>query len=99
MIQKNHTLEPRYSFIFLLLTLILVACKGSYSQTAQYIPDAPDYTDPVMWYVSENDKTGDGADVLYFVSTWEADWTTEDGRICHYVMCTTPSTVPIWTRK
>ena len=99
MTQKNHTRKPRYTFIYLLLTLILVACKGNDSQTAQYIPDAPDYTDPVMWYVSENDKTGDGADVLYFVSTWEADWTTEDGRICHYVMCTTPSTVPIWTRK
>lgn len=22
--------------------------------------------------------------MLYFVSTWEADWTTEDGQICHY---------------
>ena len=66
------------------VTVLSTACKGNDTQTGQYIPDAPDYTDPVMWYVSENDKTGNGADVLYFVSTWEADWTTEDGRICHY---------------
>ncbi|HIR37526.1 MAG TPA: DUF3089 domain-containing protein [Candidatus Limisoma gallistercoris] len=89
MIHKTYTrqIRKRYHIIaglILTVTVLATACKGNDTQTGQYIPDAPDYTDPVMWYVSENDKTGNGADVLYFVSTWEADWTTEDGRICHY---------------
>ena len=87
MIHKTYMeqIGKRYSIIVcLILAVLAAACKGNDSQAGQYIPDAPDYTDPVMWYVSENDKTGNGADVLYFVSTWEADWTTEDGRICHY---------------
>lgn len=89
MIHKTYTrqIRKRYNIIaglILTVTVLSTACKGNDTQTGQYIPDAPDYTDPVMWYVSENDKTGNGADVLYFVSTWEADWTTEDGRICHY---------------
>lgn len=25
-----------------------------------------------------------GADVFYIVSTWEMDWKTNDGRVCHY---------------
>lgn len=51
---------------------------------AQYIPMAPDYDDPTMWVTADGDTDGTGADVFYVVSTWEDDWTTEDGRICHY---------------
>ena len=51
---------------------------------AQYIPQAPDYDDPTMWVTADGDTDGTGADVFYVVSTWEDDWTTEDGRICHY---------------
>ena len=51
---------------------------------AQYIPKAPDYDDPTMWVTADGDIDGTGADVFYVVSTWEDDWTTEDGRICHY---------------
>ena len=51
---------------------------------AQYIPKAPDYDDPTMWVTADGDTDGTGADVFYVVSTWEDDWTTEDGRICHY---------------
>lgn len=36
-----------------------------------------------MWHTELNDR-GDGADVFYIPSTWEFDWTTNDGRICHY---------------
>ena len=37
-----------------------------------------------MWVTADGDTDGTGADVFYVVSTWEDDWTTEDGRICHY---------------
>jgi hypothetical protein len=49
-----------------------------------YIPQAPDYNDPTMWVTADGDTDGTGADVFYVVSTWEADWTTDDRRICHY---------------
>lgn len=51
---------------------------------AEYIPEAPDYNDPAMWFVQENDKTGNGADVFYIVSTWISDWTAADGRLSRY---------------
>lgn len=50
----------------------------------EVIPVAPDYTDSTMWYIAENDTDGTGADVFYIVSTWELDWQTADGQICHY---------------
>ena len=54
------------------------------SDQASFIPKAPDYADPTMWTVVNDDSEGIGADIFYVVSTWEEDWTTEDGRICHY---------------
>lgn len=50
----------------------------------QYIPLAPDYSDATMWVTADGDTDGTGADVFYVVSTWEDDWTAEDGSICHY---------------
>lgn len=52
--------------------------------SGQYIPKTPDYADSTMWYVERNDTAGTGADVFYIVSTWEKDWTTADGALCHY---------------
>ena len=52
--------------------------------TAEYIPQAPDYSDATMWVTADGDPDGTGADVFYVVSTWEEDWTTADGRVCHY---------------
>ena len=49
-----------------------------------YVPKAPDYNDATMWINVDGDKDGTGADVFYVVSTWEEDWLTKDGRICHY---------------
>ena len=57
---------------------------------AQYIPQAPDYADELMWITEDNDPEGTGADVFYVVSTWQEDWTTEDGRICHYADVSNP---------
>ena len=53
-------------------------------ETSEYIPKAPDYDDATMWVTADGDNDGTGADIFYVVSTWEEDWTTEDGRICHY---------------
>jgi hypothetical protein len=50
----------------------------------QYIPQAPDYNDPTMWITEDGDADSTGADIFYVVSTWEDDWTTADGKVCHY---------------
>lgn len=64
------------------LCLMLFACSQSDPKT--FIPEAPNYEDQTFWYVEENDKDGQGADVFYLVSTWEKDWETEDGAISHH---------------
>ena len=51
---------------------------------SRYVPVAPDYSDPTMWITEDGDADGTGADVFYVVSTWEDDWTTADGKVCHY---------------
>ncbi len=68
----------------LILALSVGACGNDSAAVSTYIPDAPDYLDATLWYTSENDAAGTGADVFYLVSTWETDWTTDDGRLCHY---------------
>ena len=71
-------------------TTSFASCSGcndnpcEQSDQASFIPKAPDYADPTMWTVIDDDSEGIGADIFYVVSTWEEDWTTEDGRICHY---------------
>ena len=77
----------RQFFVVLSLTIVgLVAACGTSDPTIAnenvYVPAAPDYSDAAMWHIECNDK-GDGADVFYIPSTWEFDWTTTDGRICH----------------
>ena len=49
-----------------------------------FVPAPPDYSDPQMWRVVLNDSDRTGADVFYIPSTWEFDWTTPDGAVCHY---------------
>lgn len=78
----------RQFFVVLSLTIVgLVAACGTSEPTIAnenvYVPAAPDYSNAAMWHIECNDK-GDGADVFYIPSTWEFDWTTTDGRICHY---------------
>ena len=66
-------------------TIAIMSLQGKVVQEErEWIPTPPDYTDSTMWIVAENDSDGTGADVFYIVSTWEADWQTEDGRISHY---------------
>ncbi|MDE6577785.1 MAG: DUF3089 domain-containing protein [Muribaculaceae bacterium] len=49
-----------------------------------FVPVTPDYSDNTMWTILQNDPDDKGADVFYIPSTWEYDWYTQDGRICHY---------------
>ena len=62
-----------------LLVLLVLSCRER-----TFIPPAPDYSDPVMWYTRMQDTTSTGADIFYVVSTWEADWKDAEGRLCHY---------------
>jgi hypothetical protein len=82
---------------FVFLTAVLLSSSASFAsctanddnaashyEQATFIPQAPDYNDTTMWVTADGDTDGTGADIFYVVSTWEEDWTTEDGRICHY---------------
>lgn len=60
--------------------LALVGCRAP----QEFIPEQPDYADSTMWVRMMGDTAGAGADVFYIVSTWEQDWTTEAGQVCHY---------------
>lgn len=83
MIRKKLTC---YLSIFILM--LLASCSNqdtaSGMNVATYIPEAPNYSDSTLWYIRKNTTVARGADVFYLVSTWEADWTTADGRLCHY---------------
>lgn len=79
----NKRENIRLGYIVTLLLCILVSgCNRTESE--EYIPQAPDYSDPTFWYTEENDKTGENADVFYIVSTWEKDWKDENGTTVHY---------------
>ena len=63
---------------------ILLTHKPAKIIDDEYIPSAPDYTNPLMWTTVKGDSNGTGTDVFYVVSTWEEDWSTENGLPCHY---------------
>ena len=67
------------------LILCVLGCQSEVStkDTAVYVPLAPDYSNPIMWHIVQNDQ-GDGADVFYIPSTWEFDWCTADSVVSHY---------------
>lgn len=70
------------------LMLAVGACHGELDDAASmekvFVPVPPDYTEASMWHIIRNDTEGKTADVFYIPSTWEFDWTTTDGAICHY---------------
>lgn len=84
-----NTLQ-RFSIIILSIPMLLTACGGHdpfvgiLSAEQVYVPVAPDYSDSRMWNIVRNDDNGSGADVFYIPSTWEFDWYTADGIVCHY---------------
>lgn len=80
----------RFSFFVagVAVLLFIAGCNespaGMRAEDNVYVPVAPDYSDNLMWTVMKNDADGKGADVFYIPSTWEYDWYTEDGRLCHH---------------
>ncbi len=70
------------------MVLTNTSCASIYDNHSvvktEFIPNPPDYNNATLWLSSDNDTDDTGADIFYVVSTWEEDWTTEDGRICHY---------------
>ena len=64
--------------------LLLCSASSCRNKVAVYIPKAPDYNDSTMWTIVDCDTAGTGSDIFYVVSTWEEDWTTDDGRVSHY---------------
>lgn len=68
--------------------IISAGCREYMSAAADdipvFVPAPPDYADDTMWTVMKNDTDLTGADVFYIPSTWEYDWQTPDGLICHY---------------
>ncbi len=87
----NHPLK-RHSGLQLILIvqlalLSLSSCvlgQPTNTTAKEFIPKAPDYNNATMWVTSNGDTDNTGADIFYVVSTWEEDWTTKDGQICHY---------------
>lgn len=73
----------RTTLLIFVLCLFNV-CMAMCADKGTFIPKAPNYADAMMWYTADGDTTGTGADVFYVVSTWEADWSTADGRVSHY---------------
>lgn len=76
-------MKKLFVWIFAVI-LLLCSTSSCRNKVAVYIPKAPDYNDSKMWIIADGDTTGTGADIFYVVSTWEEDWTTDDGRVCHY---------------
>lgn len=70
--------------VFLTLSVSRAETIPAGAFLGQYIPKAPDYADASAWYVQEADVNGTGVDVFYVVSTWESDWFTSSGQVCHY---------------
>lgn len=64
----------------MLLVFVLAACQTT-ELTESFMPEAPDYTNDQMWYVSEH---GAKADVFYVLPTCVWDWKDSSGNIMHY---------------
>ncbi len=78
---KRENIRLGYVVAFL-FCMLFSGCNKTESE--EYIPQAPDYSNPTFWYTEKNDKTGKNADVFYIVSTWETDWKTDSGETVHY---------------
>lgn len=78
---KRENIRLGYVVDFL-FCMLFSGCNKTESE--EYIPQAPDYSDPTFWYTEKNDKTGKNADVFYIVSTWETNWKTDSGETVHY---------------
>ncbi len=82
----NKKMRYLLGLIIALCVATAFGCRDDNAANTQlvYVPVAPDYAQESMWVTRLNDQHGNGADVFYIPSTWEYDWITADGRVCHY---------------
>ncbi len=82
---RDYSSKIRHTIMLMMAVQIALLTLSSCVHTSlEFIPAPPDYENPTMWVTADNDIDGTGADIFYVVSTWEEDWKTKDGRICHY---------------
>ncbi|MBP5584669.1 MAG: DUF3089 domain-containing protein [Bacteroidales bacterium] len=81
---KTKTIIITLAILIFCGIFIVAFFHENHNKQVEIIPQVPDYTDTTMWYISQNDSEGTGADIFYIVSTWELDWQTADGQTCHY---------------
>lgn len=67
-----------------MLVLLALFSATQWVWCSETVPPPPAYDGPGMWFALDADADGTGADVFYVVSTWEEDWTSADGSLCHY---------------
>ena len=96
--EEMNRMKTRFLLLFVLLCVVASSCQnirkgadvGSGQGSADevvvegYIPQEPHYADSLMWITADDDSANSGADVFYVVSTWEEDWTTDGGQVCHF---------------
>lgn len=77
-------MRPVFSYLLLLLPCLVWGCAPVVDDGASrtFVPAAPDYALSELWYTASVDTAQ--ADVFYIPSTWEYDWTTSEGLVCHY---------------
>jgi hypothetical protein len=85
--KQCNSLTRAHIFSAIALSILTAACSSSQPTVAEVIPTAPDYANTKMWHIVDN---GRDADVFYIPSTWEFDWTTPSGQVCHYADITNP---------
>lgn len=92
-----NRMNARFLLLFAFVSIAVSSCRNWRCDVPQqpgigvgYIPQEPDYRDSAMWITADQDSANSGADVFYVVSTWEEDWMTEDGQLCHYADVTNP---------
>lgn len=92
-----NRINARFLLLFAFVSIAVSSCRNWRCDFPKqpgtgvgYIPQEPDYRDSAMWITADQDSSNSGADVFYVVSTWEEDWMTEDGQLCHYADVTNP---------
>lgn len=76
--------EPMQKKLSAMLLLLALFSATQWVWCSETVPPPPAYDGPGMWFALDADADGTGADVFYVVSTWEEDWTSADGSLCHY---------------
>lgn len=83
-----HSIRHLIYIILLTVSASVSACHDSDHPKSDdikvFIPATTEYSNAEMWTIVRNDVGDMGADVFYVPSTWEYDWYTTDGAICHY---------------